>query len=397
LSRRYDVIVVGAGPAGSLTAYNAAKEGASVLLLDRASFPRDKPCGGGVTIRAASVLPFDVSPVVERTAYNVRFSFRLGRSFVDRYSEPLAHMTQRRCLDEYLVQQAAKAGVDFKDRTSVKDITVDGHKVSVRAGGDVYQSSVLVGADGANGVVAKSTSIIPKLEHLVALEGNVSYKNGIPQYWERTIALDLGGLPGGYGWVFPKGEHLNVGVGAWTRYGPYLRESVAALCRRYGLRFEDLQNLRGHRLPLRLPGSPIAKGPVLLVGDAAGLIDPLSGEGIYAAFLSAGYAVKAIARYLGGQTSDLMVYQAMVDRRIMPDLVFSRKLQEIFNLLPGPYVPLLRYSSRFWHAFCYLIRGEVNYQGFVRQLGPLRPIFDLVATAARRRARAPYNLTGQPR
>ncbi len=202
-------------------------------------------------------------------------------------------------------------------------------------------------------------------------------------YWDKTIALDLGGLPGGYGWVFPKGEHLNVGVGSWKYYGSNLRRKLAELCARYRLPYDSLENLRGHRLPLRVPGSTIAGGPVLLVGDAAGLIDPLSGEGIHSAFRSAALAARSIDSYLRGESDDLSNYQRAVDRRIMPDLIVSHQLQDAFHRMPTPYMPFLRYSNRFWEAFCLLIRGESDYRGLVAKLGPLRPIFDLIASASR--------------
>src|SRR3990170_4724633 len=109
----HDAIVIGAGPAGSTAARLLAREGASVLLMDKHRFPRDKPCGGGVTLRAASVQDIDLSPVIERTIYGARFSLRLGQSFDRRYREPLTYMTQRRRLDQLLAERAAESGADF--------------------------------------------------------------------------------------------------------------------------------------------------------------------------------------------------------------------------------------------------------------------------------------------
>src|SRR3990167_8461852 len=111
---RYDAIVAGAGPAGSTAARILAREGASVLLLDRARFPRDKPCGGGVTLRAAGCQDLDLSPVVERTVTGARFSLRLGETFDRRYEGPLTYMTQRRRLDAFLVEAAASPGGAFR-------------------------------------------------------------------------------------------------------------------------------------------------------------------------------------------------------------------------------------------------------------------------------------------
>ncbi|MFQ5878970.1 MAG: NAD(P)/FAD-dependent oxidoreductase, partial [Dehalococcoidia bacterium] len=225
--RRYDVIVVGAGPAGSVLAYHAAQDGADVLLLDRASFPRDKPCGGGVTVRAASYLPIDLAPVVEREVYNVRFTLRLGRSFVHCHPQPLTYMTQRRRLDAYLAQQAVQAGAEFRDGVAVRSVDVGGDGVMVRADGYVYHGRVVVGADGANGIVGRCTRVAPDLDMGVALEGNIPLTDGESRLWQRTLALDLGGLPGGYSWAFPKGDHLNVGVFGQRYYGPHLRRSLA--------------------------------------------------------------------------------------------------------------------------------------------------------------------------
>ena len=105
---RYDVIVVGAGPAGSTCAYRLASAGASVLLLDRARFPRDKPCGGGVTGRAARLVPFSIGPVVEDTVTSVRMRLGYGSWFDRGDGGPLVLMTQRIRLDEHLARAGGR-------------------------------------------------------------------------------------------------------------------------------------------------------------------------------------------------------------------------------------------------------------------------------------------------
>ena len=118
----YDAIIAGAGPAGSTAARLLAEDGAKVLLLDKHRFPRDKPCGGGVTLRAASVQDLDLSPVIERTIYAARFSLRLGDTFDRTYPEPLTYMTQRCRLDALLAERAASAGAAFHDGEAVKSV-----------------------------------------------------------------------------------------------------------------------------------------------------------------------------------------------------------------------------------------------------------------------------------
>src|SRR5437773_4897846 len=111
----HDVAIVGAGPAGSTAAYRLARAGARVLLIDRATFPRDKPCGGGVTMRAARLLPFSLDPVVEDRVHRIECRLGYGPRFERRVAAPLALMTQRRRLDHFLLEQAAAAGADVRD------------------------------------------------------------------------------------------------------------------------------------------------------------------------------------------------------------------------------------------------------------------------------------------
>jgi geranylgeranyl reductase family protein len=400
---RYDAIVAGAGPAGSTAARILAREGASVLLLDRARFPRDKPCGGAVTLRAAGCQDIDLSPVVERTVTGARFSLRLGETFDRRYDEPLTYMTQRRRLDAFLAEAAVAAGAAFQDGEPVRAVEISNGgsglsltpSVTVRTESGSYSARCLIGADGANGVVGRDTGTRPETEIAVALEGNVPYPEGVPERWREFVGLDLGGLAGGYGWVFPKGDHLNVGVGAWKYAAFTLRPKLADLCARYGFDPYGLESLRGHHLPVRVPGSTIARGPVAVVGDAAGLVDPLSGEGIHMAFMSGRLAARAALRMLAGEADDLSAYQRAVERRLEPELSVSRKLQELFQFAPPPYVAVMQRSEKFWRFFCHLLRGELTYLDFLRMIGPLRLAVDVFASAAQRRRLARLAAAGR--
>jgi geranylgeranyl reductase family protein len=385
----YDAIVAGAGPAGSTAARLLARQGASVLLLDRQPFPRDKPCGGGVTLRAAAVQDIDLSPVVERTVYGTRFTLRLGPAFERRFRAPLAYMTQRRRLDALLAERAAEAGAELHDGEAVSEIEIGngspGHPVAVRTERDRYHARLLIGSDGANGITGRTLGLRTECEEAVALEGNVPCAHGVPEEWREHVALDLGGLAGGYGWVFPKGEHLNVGVGAWKYAAFTLRPKLADLARRYGFKMSEMTNIRGHHLPVRAPGSRIAGGPVALTGDAAGLVDPLSGEGIHMAFASGRLAATAALACLSGESGDMSGYQAAVDARLQPELIVSRNLQELLNFAPPPYAALMQRSEKFWLFFCHLIRGELTYLDFMRMIGPLRLAVNFLAGAAQRR------------
>ncbi len=375
----YDAIVVGAGPAGSTAARLLAQRGARVLLLDRARFPREKPCGGGVTLAAANELDIDLSPVTERTITEVRVSYRLGKPFTRTWPEPLTYMTQRCRLDAFLAERAGAAGADFRDGLGVRDVELSDSDVTVRANGDVHRARTLIGADGVNGIVARTIGIAAADASFIALEGNIPADGALSDRWRNTVAVDLGGTPGGYGWLFPKGDHLNVGVGGWRWIGPTLRARLAALCQHLGLDDTRMFGVRGYHLPTRVRGALLSRGPALLAGDAAGLVDPLSGEGIHAAFLSGRLAAEAAGRVLDGETGSLERYDAAMARELLPDIEMSRKLQRAFQRTPRVYVGLMRRSDRFWGAVAGFVRGTNSYSRFRRHLGPLAWAIDAVA------------------
>jgi flavin-dependent dehydrogenase len=140
-----------------------------------------------------------------------------------------------------------------------------------------------------------------------------------------------------------------------------------------------MRGLRGYYLPLRSPGAPIVRGPVLLAGDAAGLVDPLSGEGIHAAFHSGRLAAEAIAAYLGGTAPDLSAYASAIERELMAEIEVSRKLQALFQRFPRACVLVMRRSDRFWDALCGFVRGTNSYTRLRRRAGPLAWALDGVA------------------
>ncbi len=376
----YDAIVIGAGPAGSTAARLLARSGAKVIMLDRASFPRDKPCGGGVTVQAARELGIGLEPVIERTITKAQLSLRLGSAFEREWPQPLAYMTQRIRLDAYLAEMACEAGADFRDASPVREIEANDSHVIVRSNGDTMRARTVIGADGANGVTARALGFVTKPRRTaVAFEGDATIQNGSASRWENAIALDMGTIPGGYGWLFPKGDHVNVGVGGWKYAGPTLRGELSKLCAFLELDEAKITNLRGYNLPLRDLGAPIAHGNSLLVGDAAGLVDPLSGEGIHAAFVSGRLAAEAVQRYLAGDADDLASYEAAVDGELMPEIEVSYKLQAVLHRFPRPSVAVLHHSDRFWGNFCGLVRGEMSYTETEASLGPMRHFFNGLA------------------
>jgi flavin-dependent dehydrogenase len=189
----------------------------------------------------------------------------------------------------------------------------------------------------------------------------------------------LGIIPGGYGWLFPKADHLNIGVGGWQHFAHSLRARLDRLAGYFGLPGVEPTYLRGHHLPVRTAGAPLRRGRVLLAGDAAGLIDPLSGEGIFSAIYSGRLAAEHALRFLNGDVSDLSGYGRAIESFLAPDLLASQRFQDVFHLMPGVYAMLLRRNNRLWEVLCRLVRGEQTYLDLRQRVGPLAAIVDLLS------------------
>jgi geranylgeranyl reductase family protein len=362
---RFDAIVVGAGPAGSTAALRLARAGARVLMLDRERFPRDKPCGGGLTYRAVRQLPVAVDPVVEDAVDRFELGFRYRRRFERSGEGPLVLMTQRRRLDAFLAEQAAAAGVEFRD--GARATAVETAEGVVRFDGGAAGAAVVIGADGVNGLCARVLGLSGRRRHAVALEGNVPYVHAREERWRGRAAVELGSVPGGYAWVFPKGDHVNVGVGGWESEGPRLREHLDRACGEYGLPGSRLEALRGYRLPMRRPGDAAAEGRVVLVGDAAGLVDPLSGDGIYEALVSARLAAECAL------ADDLGSYGARLDSALGRTLAASWKAKLALERAPRLVYGVARLPL-VWGFTAAFLRGDLGHPGEARGLvrAPLR-------------------------
>jgi len=372
---RFDVLVVGAGPAGSTAAYRLAAEGVSVLLADKAVFPRDKPCGGGLTMRAVRQLPFSVEPVVEDRTMRVRFGLDFTHRVEREVDEPLVLMTQRLRLDAFLVEQAATAGADVRDGVKVSDLVLEDGGVRANVDGSSVSAAHALLADGANGVSARAVGLDDGREHGVALEANVPYGVVREEDYRGLLCLELANVPGGYGWLFPKGDHVNVGVGGWEREGPRLREHLARFCREYDIPESSLEDVRGYRLPLVQPRARLAKGRVALLGDAAGLVDPLSGDGMYEAFLSAKLATGAVLA--GG---DFESYDRELRRALSSQLAAAWGAKVALDRFPRLTYAVVR-TPFLWNAVVSLIGGDVPSPSAMR--GLRRASMKAVETIAR--------------
>ena len=215
--------------------------------------------------------------------------------------------------------------------------------------GEQVHGHVLVGADGVNGKIARAAGLGRGILYGIALEGN----GPLREEQRGRATVELGVVPGGYAWIFPKDGHANYGVGGWASEGPRLREHLRGLCDHHGVDFDTLTDLQGRRLPIRRT-SAARSGPVVLVGDAAGLVDPLSGDGIYEALLSARLAAATIL------DARLPEYEHELDAALGRFAATSWKAKLVLDRHPRAAFAIARLPG-VWNVIAGLITGDVAH------------------------------------
>jgi geranylgeranyl reductase family protein len=366
-----DVVVVGSGPAGATLAYELGKAGAVVHLLDKAVFPRYKICAGGLNAKTVALLPFSIEPVVERIVHRMTFTCRFSDPFTHTSPKPLVYMVCRDKFDDFLAQRAIEAGAQFHPGEKAVVVRMDSQHAEVETPAHVYRASIVVGADGANGIVRRQLGLAPHLKLSLGLESEIGllpHVNASPD----TLHVDWGSNGDGYAWIFPKQDHLSIGAkGAFAAGGDLLKYYRAFVGRREEIGELEEQRCVGHPLPMRLGQEPIQRQRALVVGDAAGLIDAFSGEGIYYAIRSGQLAAASILQAMQQGVVDLTSYETAVNQQIMPELRAAYYLLHIFRLSPMFFHKLIRDHPHAWTTLCDILRGEVTFAGVRRKLGSI--------------------------
>jgi len=373
----YDVIVVGAGPGGSTAARFCAQAGLKTLLIEKEKMPRYKACGGCLSLKTVNLLGLDLNPVLETMIYKAKFTYRLKDSFSVEMRQPIAFMVMRDRFDQFLVNQALEKGAGLLEGVRVASVEEksDGVEVALNEG-EKIRCEYLIGADGQESIVRKSLSLTPPkgsgngfgIESEIPFESTIDF----PREELQFVHLDFGGVPNGYGWVFPKKEGLSIGVGGMLRETEKgnLRQSFNTFI--HGLNYikqEKVEKVLGHPLPsFYNERQKVAKGKVLLVGDAAHLMDPLMGEGIYYALLSGMLAAEAIlqSKESGALPSDL--YQMKVQNHISENLKWALQFSRVaFRFTNLAYRTLKRYRD-LADLYVQVLEGRETYQGFVAKV-----------------------------
>lgn len=354
-------MILGAGPAGAAAALRARGLGLSVALIDKARFPRDKLCGGGITGRCAAHLDAVFTGLPAGLWLEAgRVQLMSGtRMLADLADAPVIRYTQRRDFDEALLAQALAAGA--QDFTGCRVAALQGGRV-VLEGGRVLQGRVLIGADGVNSMVGRGLfgRAYDPGRIGFALEAEVPVAPGAA---DRVALLDVTAANWGYAWVFPKHDSLTVGIGGVQGRNPDLKATFQAWLLARGHDPAALK-IKGHHLPFGDPRPDPGRGAVLLVGDAAGFVDPITGEGIAWAVKSVQLAAEAAAEAIAAGAPEAAM--AGYARRLRPVQAELRRARVLARLIYHPllqqrFIGLLAGSERLQRRYFDLLAGKMDY------------------------------------
>ncbi len=371
LPKRADVVVVGAGPAGSMLAYHLAKAGIKVVLLDKMKFPRGKTCGGGINVRTQKLIPFDFFPVVDGFITGISFTCKFEQPFTRRHPSPLMFTVRRGHFDEFLARKAEEAGARFFDQTPFLSVEQKDGWMEVETAAGACSAAYVAGADGAQSLVARKNGLLSDPAYMLAIHSEAP-ASLIPDWDPGLIHIDWGSVKRSYAYMFPKKNFLSAGAGGVGVPAGRIKDYQRAFLATRSQKDRPLPfSAAGFMIPLRKSRSPIHSGRCLLVGDAAGLADPFSGEGIFSAVRSGQIASSALEEALKGNWDSLKPYEEAIDRDLMPELECSRLFREVFNLRPSYYHQKIASRDRWWNAMAKIMRGEKTFLDIKKKLGLL--------------------------
>jgi geranylgeranyl reductase family protein len=373
----WDVVIVGAGPAGASAAYAAAVAGRSVLLLEKAELPRYKTCGGGIIGPSRDALPPGFELPFRDRIDAVTFSLDGKFTRTRRSRHMLFGLVNRADFDHQLVEHAQKAGAELRTGTTVSRVEQHGSAVPDRRtvavilqDGETILARAVVGADGSASRIGAHVGV--KLDQVdLGLEAEIPVPETVAEDWKGRVLIDWGPMPGSYGWVFPKGDTLTVGVISARGEGAATKRYLEDFIARLGLAGFEPSVSSGHLTRCRADDSPLSRGRVLVCGDAAGLLEPWTREGISFALRSGRLAGEWAVRVSEAHDAvdarrQALNYAFAVKAGLGVEMSVGRRMLTVFERRPGVLHAAITGFRPAWKAFARITRGSTTLGEIVR-------------------------------
>jgi geranylgeranyl reductase family protein len=372
----YDVIIAGAGPAGSTCARICAKYGLKTLLLDRDHFPRSKPCAGAVSEQALKYLDFKLPEhIIEEECFGVRVHYQ-NRFIEIKKDKRFAVLVTRKNFDAILLNKAVEEGTRFLDGEQVAAVKDGQDAIEVYTGARSYRGKFLIGSDGIHSRVARAVRPSHRKDEVaIALVCQVpAGEQEIRKKFDKTLDLYFGKAPVGYGWLFPHRGYYSAGIAGIASRFSKPREALMDFSQFLQLKLPAIQ---GHFIPFGGIRRCVAQGRMLLAGDAAGFADPFHGEGIAHAILSGKLAAQTLSYTIKcGKSPSFAVshYRSQTDRLITRQLRVALRMAYQLDKHPDLFMrvffdhpePLMRYLD--------IPAGKNDYRSFQRWIFTRLPL-----------------------
>ncbi|MBD0740478.1 geranylgeranyl reductase family protein [Streptomyces sp. CBMA29] len=382
----WDVVVIGAGPAGATAAHAAAVTGRRVLLLEKSELPRYKTCGGGIIGSSRDALPPGFELPLRDRVHAVTFSLNGKLTRTKRSRQMLFGLINRPEFDNALVEAACEAGAELRTGVTVSRVEQHGPGVPDRrtvavvlngSGGpagkgveETVYARAVVGADGSASRIGAHVGV--KLDQVdLGLEAEIPVPASVAEDWAGRVLIDWGPLPGSYGWVFPKGDSLTVGVISARGDGSATKRYLEDFIARLGLAGFEPSVSSGHLTRCRADDSPLSRGRVLVCGDAAGLLEPWTREGISYALRSGRLAGEWAVRIAESHDAvdarrQALNYTFAVKAGLGVEMGVGRRMLTLFERRPGMLHAVLTTFPPAWRAFAGITRGKSSLAELVR-------------------------------